>query len=208
MYFGVIETYVMQAVCGIIVITLHGFLTAFVSWRLGDDTPKREGMVTLNPLKHFEPLGFIVYVFFGYGWGQPVRTSAFGYKDRKKGCVLTALLPIAAEVVLGFCLIFAFRINDSFLHLTALGKPAQTAVYFIYDLGIAFAGFGLYNLIPVYPLNGHKLLLGVLPPNKVMKYNEMEKILQLVLVFLIFMGVVSKVIGLVCYLPIRLILGW
>ncbi|MCC8014125.1 MAG: site-2 protease family protein, partial [Eubacterium sp.] len=162
MYFGSLYTYILRAVCGIIVITVHGFLTALVSSRLGDDVPKRQGMVTLNPKNHFEPLGFIIYVLFGYGWGQPVRTSSFGYKNKKSGCVLTALLPILADIALGYLL---------YILLSALlnfGSGYLNLGSFLKNLGYSFVCYGIYNIIPVYPLNGQKLLLGLLPANKIM----------------------------------------
>ncbi|MCD8238316.1 MAG: site-2 protease family protein [Clostridiales bacterium] len=195
LYFGSLHPFIKRAVCGIIVITVHGFLTALVSSCLGDDVPKRQGMVTLNPIKHFEPLGFIIFVLFGCGWGQPVRTSSFGYKNKKTGCVLTALLPIAADIALGYLLFFVFD----------PGNFVRTNVYlsgFLKSLGYHFACYGIYNIIPVYPLNGQKLLLGLLPANKIMKYNESEKILQLILVFLIFMSIIPRVVSKIFYLPV------
>ncbi len=185
---GVILNYVILIICGFIVITLHGFLTALTSSLLGDNTPKMNGMVTLNPKKHFEPIGFILFVIFGYGWGQPVRTSSYGYKNKKSGAVLTALLPVAAGLVYGFVII---RLQPLVYSIT--GNAYASA--FFYTLGYRAMAFALYNLIPVYPLNGHKLLLALLSPNNVLKYNQMEKILQYILVFLILMGVVGNLAG-------------
>jgi hypothetical protein len=70
-------------------ITLHEYVKAWVSNKLGDPLPKARGRLTLNPLNHFEPLGFICMVLTGYGWGKPVSTAAIYYKDRKKGTMLT-----------------------------------------------------------------------------------------------------------------------
>ncbi len=182
--------YLQAAVIGLIVITVHGFLTAFFSHIQGDSTPKDSGMLTLNPVRHFEPIGYILYVVFGFGWGQPIRTSSFAYKNRKLGGIITAVAPVVCGVAYGVVLMLASYGLSSGFH-GSLGSAAA----FLNALGFKAVLFAIYNLIPVYPLNGHKLLLAVLSPNSAMQYNRMEKILQLVLVLCIFMGVISRIFG-------------
>ncbi|MCD8090654.1 MAG: site-2 protease family protein [Clostridiales bacterium] len=184
----VMLNYVIRIVCGFIIITVHGFLTALTSYLLGDNTPKINGMVSLNPKKHFEPIGFILFVIFGFGWGQPVRTSTYGYKNKKTGAVVTALVPIAAGFVYGLAVL---KLQPVAYSLTGNSYISL----FLYTLGYRAMAFALYNIIPVYPLNGHKMLTALLSPNNVLKYNQMEKILQYVLVFLILMGLVGNVVG-------------
>ncbi|MCD8157652.1 MAG: site-2 protease family protein [Clostridiales bacterium] len=189
---GLVSTlisYGMLIVCGFIVITIHGFLTALTSSLLGDDIPKRNGMLTLNPVKHFEPIGFILFVIFNScGWGQPVRTSNYNYKNRKAGAVITALAPVVIGFVYGFAVLKAYP-----LAYKITGNPYVSS--FCYTLGYRAMGFAVFNLIPVYPLNGHKLLTAVLSPNNVLKYNQMEKILQYILVFAVLFGLVGDVIN-------------
>lgn len=183
-------SYGMLIICGFIVITIHGFFTALTFQLLGDDIPKRNGMVTLNPLKHFEPIGFILFVIFGYGWGQPVRTGAYGYKNKKAGAVFTALVPVVIGFVYGLVIMAFYPLAYN------ITKNAYVSS-FLYTLGYKAMAFGIYNLIPVYPLNGHKLLTALLSPNNVMKYNQMEKILQYILVFMILLGLVGRVINII-----------
>ncbi len=187
-------SYVIKAIAIVIVITLHGFLTAFFSKIQGDDIPEREGMLSINPAKHFEPIGFLFMLFFGYGWGQPVRTGRTGYKNPKAGSIITAVCPIVIDVVLGIALLFGGKAVA--LPLSGFAYTNEVIV-FLSVLGIMFIKFGLFNIVPVYPLNGHKLLLAVLSPNGCIKYNQMEKILQLILCFLIFFGLFDQIFSVI-----------
>ena len=81
--------------------TIHEFTRAAVSSSLGDKLPREQGRLTINPLKHFEPIGMILMLACGFGWGLPVNTSALYYKDRKKGVLITAVAPTIAN--LRFC---------------------------------------------------------------------------------------------------------
>ncbi len=178
--------YVLKAVCIIIVITFHGFLTALTSRLMGDKTNSTENMLTLNPIKHFEPLGFLLFLFFGFGWGQPVKASSYNYKNRKTGLLMTGLVPIAAGVVLGAVLILIAK------PLSYSGiNWAVYAVVFAGNLGTTALNFALFNIIPIYPLSGSKILTAILSPNGVVKYTQMENILQIILMIAIIMGLLK-----------------
>ncbi|MEA4815490.1 MAG: site-2 protease family protein [Lachnospiraceae bacterium] len=165
-----------------IAITIHEFIRAFVSTKLGDNIPKNEGRLTLNPLKHFEPIGFvIIFATGGFGWGKPVNTSALYYKNRKKGILLTAIMPTVSNIILAFLFLlfykFSFTLNISYLGTFFL----YTATYNI--------GLAVYNLAPVPPMDCVKVLSAILPANTYFKYLQYEKIVQAVFLLLLFMGV-------------------
>lgn len=87
--------------------TIHEFTRAAVSSSLGDKLPREQGRLTINPLKHFEPIGMILMLACGFGWGLPVNTSALYYKDRKKGVLITAVAPTIANLIFAFVFAFA-----------------------------------------------------------------------------------------------------
>ncbi len=179
-----ILSYILNTVCIVIVVTVHGFLTALTSDLLGDNTSKN--MVSLNPKKHVEPLGFLFMLFFRFGWGQPVKTTSYYYKNKKTGLLLTGVIPIAAGIILGVALM---GLSVALSQITA--EWIGYAAYFIQLLGTTALRFAIFNIIPIYPLSGSKIITALLSPNGIVKYNQMEKIFQIVLMLVIIMGVLN-----------------
>jgi len=109
---------------------IHEFVKARVSAALGDQTPKKNGFITWNPFKFFEPIGFFMMMYFQVGWGQPVTTSPFYYKDKRKGIALTYTAPIVANLLVGIAAITLLSILRGSLHYWAIdyGVSAATAM--------------------------------------------------------------------------------
>ena len=102
MNLGLMSLFALPAI--FVSITICEFTKAFVSTKLGDNIPRQEGRLTLNPFKHFEAIGFILFLLCGFGWGKPVRTSGVYYKNRKLGTVITYTAPILANIVFSLAL--------------------------------------------------------------------------------------------------------
>ena len=178
-----IITYLIIAVSIITVTTVFEFTKALTSHLLGDPTPKKNGRLTLNPLKHFEPIGFMLFLFSGYGWGKPVETSSLGYKNRKTAVTLTYGMPIVVSFVLGvlFCLVARF------VPITA---------FFMQLLGTYFIKIAVFNCIPVEPLCASRILKNYMDPNAALSYRQTEKIILWVMVFLLLSvgGILSSIL--------------
>ena len=169
----------LQAPCVIFATTLHEFTRAFVSTKLGDNRPRDNGRLTLNPFKHFEPIGFLLALLTGFGWGLPVETSSLYYKDRKKGTLLTAVLPtvsnLVAAAVFGI-LIKAVDVDNYYIYILLLGLISKN---------VAIA---VYNIVPITPMDCLKVLSVAMPANSYFKYIQYEKIIQMVFLLALFMG--------------------
>ena len=165
----------------LIATTLHEFTRGAVSTALGDKKPKQDKRLTLNPFKHFEPVGFLLMFATGFGWGKPVETSALYYKDRKRDTLLTAILPTVVNFIAAFIFMVLYRVfyGDPTGILTILFRRA---VYFNISLAV-------YNFVPVAPMDCAKVLSVLIPANNYYKYLQYEKVIQMVFLLLLFMGV-------------------
>ncbi len=178
--------FVFRVIAIIITVTVFEYLKALISSLQGDKKPSAQKRLTLNPIAHFEPVGFIIFVFTGYGWGKPVPTSSVNYKDKKRGTVLTYGLPIVICIVLGIV-----------LKIICLFTADATIIQsFLYDMARCMVSIGIFNIIPVYPLSGSWILKCFLKPNSAIKFAQNEKLIQVLVVFLLLLGLLGKILDL------------
>ena len=147
----------------VISITIHEFAHAYTATALGDPTPREQGRVTLNPIAHLDPIGFLFLVFvaltgFGLGWGKPVQFNPYRMRWGKHGVALVAAAGPISNVILALVLAIPKRAFATGFH--NLPPNAQTFVNTLITLNLALAAF---NLIPLPPLDGLKILTGILP---------------------------------------------
>ena len=161
--------------------TLHEFTRAAVSTAFGDKLPKEEGRLSLNPINHFEPIGMILMLACGFGWGKPVNTSALHYKNRKKGTLITAVSPTIANLIFVFIFMLIANLTSGVYLLSAF---FMKSAYFC-------CCFVIYNLLPVSPMDCVKVLSVVMPANSYFKFIQYEKIIQMVFLLILFLGLGS-----------------
>lgn len=158
-------------------ITLHEFAHALAADKLGDPTPRVQGRLTLDPRAHLELLGVAMIFFTRFGWGKPVQFDSYNLKDPRKD---TALIAIAGPITnLVIASILAFVLKMGLFPFTWLAESFTLVLYINVVLAI-------FNLIPVFPLDGSKILMSLLSPTQAIEYeNFMEKYGVLVLIALI-----------------------
>lgn len=183
--------YVMNAVSIIIVTTLFEYTKAVASTMQGDSVPKNTGKLTLNPAKHFEPIGFLLFLFTGYGWANPVETSSRNYKERKTGTLITYLTPIVVAVILAMVLNVIVSMMSNVNDLTKYIR------LFTALISKNFAAIAVFNLIPVYPMNGSWIIRCILNPNQAIKYGQYEKPLQILIIFMLLLGWLTPVLDVI-----------
>lgn len=161
-----------------VAVTIHEFTRAAVSTSFGDKLPREKGRLTLNPLNHFEPIGMILMLACGFGWGKPVETSALYYKNRNKGVLVTAVTPTIANLVFAFVFMFVASLASGIYILSA----------FFLKISYYCCCLVIYNLLPVEPMDCLKVLSVVMPANSYFKLIQYEKIIQMVFLLLLFFG--------------------
>lgn len=157
----------------LIAIVLHELGHALVSVWLGDPTPKFEGRLTLNPIKHIDPIGIICLIIMGFGWAKPVRIDPTYYKNKKIGMTLVGL---AGPLMNFIVAIFSFIMIGIMIYIDSFF--ANTIVYivnkFFTYLAFINIGLGLFNLIPIPPLDGSKIIGVVLPQRAYEEYMRYQ----------------------------------
>ena len=160
----------------LVAITIHEFAHAAMADHLGDPTPRLSGRLTLNPLAHLDPIGTLMLFLFRFGWGKPVPIDPFNLRSPRRDSALISLAGPASNLILATLLSFILRLPliSQFLHF--LISP-------IILLNIVLA---LFNLLPIYPLDGFKIVLGFLPQEQAYQWEELQSFGPLILFLLIF----------------------
>jgi len=180
-------TFVLLAVPLLYSIILHELAHGWVAWRMGDPTAKRSGRLTLNPLKHLDPLGTAMLFLFGFGWARPVPVNLGNIRDTRRGFVLVSSAGIVANMMLAFLALLAWRI----LEPSPLSIMAQS-LYYMAQINIMLASF---NLIPIPPLDGSKILMGFFPERAQYALSRLEPYGFFIIIGLLYLGVLNPVIA-------------
>ncbi len=183
----------------LIAITVHEFGHAFTAYKLGDDTPLRQGRLSLNPLDHVDPLGLAMLLFAHIGWGKPVQIDPRNYNRNisveKADAIVSFAGPLmnfitAIIFTLIYCCIIKFA-NVSF-YLSTFGTIIMTIIASTITMNI---GLGVFNLIPLPPLDGSKIFLPILPYNAKQWFIEREQMFYIIFLIIWITGIAGRLIS-------------
>lgn len=167
-------------------IIFHELAHGWVAYLMGDPTAKSLGRLSLNPLKHLDPIGTIMLFIFGFGWAKPVPVNFNQLRDRHKGMILVSAAGIITNMLLAFSALFL----DRLLSPSASSMPAVLLYYFA-QINIILAAF---NLIPLPPLDGSKILMGFASPSVQNFLFRLERYGFFIIIALLYLGVLDPVI--------------
>lgn len=183
----------------VIAITFHEFAHAYSAYKLGDDTPVYQGRLNLNPLSHIDPLGLAMLIIAHFGWGKPVQINPNNFRGKYSISASEAIVSVAGPlmnflVALVFAIVYAVIIKFAGFQfmLTSMGNIVLSIIQYTIVVNI---GLGVFNLIPLPPLDGSKVLMHFLPYNAKVWFESKENIFYFAFLILFVTGIAGTIIS-------------
>ena len=183
----------------LIAITFHEFAHGFAAYKLGDNTAKNEGRLSLNPLDHLDPIGTLMLLFAGFGWGKPVHVNPTNYTRRismEKGEAIVSIAGPLMNIILAFIFALIYCAIYKFAGIAFITSTVGNIVILIISATISInIGLGVFNLIPLPPLDGSKIIMPFLPYNAKQWFRNNEYIFYIIFVVIWITGIASLIIS-------------
>lgn len=182
----------------LIAITFHEFAHAFAADKLGDDTARNQGRLTLNPLKHMDPVGFALLVFAHFGWGKPVQINPRNFTRKFSMSAGEAIVSLAGplmNILLAILFTVITYVIIAFAPAFVLTTTGAVVILFLQVTVSVNVGLGIFNLIPLPPLDGSKILRHFLPYNAKMWFENHENIFYIAFMIIWITGLSAYIIS-------------
>jgi len=186
--------FVVIAISLLLSVTIHEFSHAYVANKLGDSTAKDLGRLSLNPLAHLDPLGTLALLLVGFGWGKAVPVNYYNLKNPKRDAALISLAGPASNFIMAIGLTTLLKITSSVMATTPVMTILSIMSTFVYPIILYNLVLGIFNLIPVEPLDGFKIVNGILPPKLAVQWVQLAPYGLYILILLMVTGAISAII--------------
>ncbi|MDR3349452.1 MAG: site-2 protease family protein [Acidaminococcales bacterium] len=173
----------------LIALTVHEYAHAAVADSLGDPTPRYMGRLTMNPLAHLDPIGTLMLLVAGFGWAKPVQINSRYFRNVPKSLMAVAFAGPGANFFLAFLATFLLGA------LNFAGFLSVGVYSFLYWVQLYNVWFGLFNLIPLPPLDGSKILMGALPGRYAWQLARLGDYSNIILLAIVFTGLAGKLLS-------------
>jgi len=188
----------------LLAISIHEFSHGFVAVKLGDDTPLLQGRLTLNPLKHIDPLGFLCLLLVGFGWAKPVMINSRNFKNPRRDDLLVSLAGPLSNLITAFIFVGLIRLADMFLPATQLTQIIWIVLNGTVKINLVLM---VFNLLPIPPLDGHHILGSIVGAPVWNFYHKYYEQLRFVMLLLIIFNFISMIISPVVQMLYSLLMG-
>ena len=184
---------ILSAVCVFVALTVHEYAHGYAAYKLGDNTARNLGRLTLNPIKHIDPIGALCLLFFHFGWAKPVPINPRYFKNPRRDFAISALMGPIANLLLAFFSAFLYLLtlkwfinlnfSSGLLYNIAYNTLSFVAIFHSVNIGLA-----IFNLFPIPPLDGSRIVTLLLPPNLYFKIMKYERVIFWILAGWLFIG--------------------
>ena len=183
----------------LIAITFHEFAHGLAAYKLGDNTAKMEGRLSLNPLDHLDPIGTLMLLFAGFGWGKPVHVNPSNYTRKismEKGEAIVSLAGPLMNIILSIIFTIIYFAIYKFAGVSFVNSTIGSVLILMISATISInIGLGVFNLIPLPPLDGSKIIMPFLPYNAKQWFRNNEQIFYIIFVVIWITGIASIIIS-------------
>ncbi|MBO4407576.1 MAG: site-2 protease family protein [Clostridia bacterium] len=200
---GTLITLLLSLPGVVLAVSFHESAHGLIAWKLGDDTAKLSGRISLNPLRHVDPIGLLVLLFFRVGWARPVQVNVRKLKHPKRDMCLVALAGPAANLLLSlplaaaaFALAYFYGVNYARFGDTTFSTVLEVLTNVFEYAAAINVGLGIFNLIPIPPLDGWKVLGSFLPVKVYFTLMRFERFGMILLIALLMTGLLSTPLNL------------
>nr|WP_092067396.1 site-2 protease family protein [Dendrosporobacter quercicolus]NSL46568.1 site-2 protease family protein [Dendrosporobacter quercicolus DSM 1736]SDL56039.1 Zn-dependent protease (includes SpoIVFB) [Dendrosporobacter quercicolus] len=185
--FGFDQDMIFRIPALLIALTVHEYAHARAAVWLGDPTPRFEGRLTLNPIAHLDPLGLIMLWLFKFGWAKPVNVNPANFKDWRKGMIMVSFAGPASNIIMAVIAAIVITLLAK-LHILTGWVAAILQLTYTYNVILA-----IFNLIPIPPLDGSKIVASLLPGRIAYQYESIGRYGPFILIGLIYLGVIGAI---------------
>ena len=182
---------VIRLIVALIALPIHECAHGYAAYRMGDNTAQRQGRLTLNPLAHLDPIGTFAIILFGFGWAKPVQINPLNFENPKKGMMLSSLAGPLSNIGLAFLAMVLYKLSYIPAVLGYSGAFLSTVeTFLLYMISINIT-LGVFNLIPIPPLDGSRIATYFLPQRIYFKIMQYENFIFIGLIIALWFGILD-----------------
>ncbi len=178
----------------LIAISIHEYGHALAAYKMGDNTAQAQGRLTLNPIKHLDPIGFLCLLIFRFGWAKPVPVNPRNFSNPRRDDIIVSLAGVGMNLITSIIFIFIMKITIQTGFLNGLGYSGEILFNMLYFAAYINIGLMVFNLIPIPPLDGHHVVQDIVGFKAVKFYHEYAQYIRVALILLLFTGFLGRFI--------------
>ena len=189
---------IIRLIVALTALPVHECAHGYAALIMGDHTAERQGRLTLNPLAHFDPIGTTAIILFGFGWAKPVPINPINFSNPKKGMMLSALAGPMANIGMAFLAMVFYKLSFIPTYLGVSAAFLSTLQMFFYYMMTINITLGVFNLLPIPPLDGSRIATYFLPQKTYFKIMQYENYIFIALLVALWFGILDGPIDFVC----------